>query len=213
VAVGRLAPASGSGVPPWWRWLEGQLEKQYRAMAAGERGIDGFCLYSGNFSVSRDAFFEAGGFDERLGHCEDIELGLRLQRRGARFVLALQARGEHWGYRDYGSWREMARRYGRWDAMLALDAGHASACQRLVAGYRRRGRALSLLGPLLLRQRRHLEIFVRLLRRSARAAGVLRLGSLERSVYGAIYDLTYWSEVCAAIGGWSDFSRIVGRGR
>lgn len=211
VAVGRLAPASLDDVPPWWRWLEGQLDKQYQAMLAGRRPIDGLCLYSGNFSVSRDAFLQAGGFDERLAHCEDIELGLRLQRRGARFVLALQARGEHWGYRDYASWREMARRYGRWDAVLAFDAGHPSACRRLAGAYSRRGCLLRRLGPLALRKDRYSELVARLLRLAARTLGTLRLGPLERSVYGAIYDLTYWSEVNEAVGGWKAFSRAIRR--
>lgn len=46
-------------------------------------------VYTGNFSVSRDRFVSAGGYDEafrRYGH-EDYELVLRLRRAGVRFVF------------------------------------------------------------------------------------------------------------------------------
>jgi GT2 family glycosyltransferase len=44
-------------------------------------------FWAGCALISRRAFIEAGGFDETLRYCEDIELGARLSRRGLRVVF------------------------------------------------------------------------------------------------------------------------------
>ena len=47
-------------------------------------------------AFDRDAFLDAGGFDERLfAYWEDVDLVLRLRRGGARCALAAGARGTH----------------------------------------------------------------------------------------------------------------------
>ncbi len=47
-------------------------------------------------AITRDAFLESGGFDERLfAYWEDVDLVLRLRRAGARCRLAPGARGVH----------------------------------------------------------------------------------------------------------------------
>jgi glycosyltransferase involved in cell wall biosynthesis len=211
VAIGRLAPASMPGVPGWWRWLEGQLDRQYRAMLRGKRPIDGVCLYTGNCSISRDAFLQIHGFNERLEHSEDIELGMRLEKAGVSFRLALDASAEHWGCRGYSSWREMARCYGRWDAGLVFKAEFPSALERLRAEYRSRGRLRQALITSAIRDERRLGAFVRTVRAVAVVAGVLRLAPLERKAYGAIYDLTYWKGVSDELGGLRAVARDTGR--
>lgn len=199
VAIGRLAPAPLPEVPGWWRWLERQLEKQYREMCEGRRQPDGGCLYGGNCSMRRETFLAVGGFNEQLAHSEDVELGLRLERAGVRFLPALGASGEHWGYRTYPSWREMAHRYGRWDGAVALSDGVPSLA-RLGGSFWRRGRLTRLcirgvcVSPLRLR------LFTSVLRALAASTAVLRLRFLERSAYGAIYDLTYWRGVFEEMG-------------
>jgi GT2 family glycosyltransferase len=52
-------------------------------------------LLSGNFSVPRELFLAAGGFDTRYRCHEDYELGYRLLRAGAHFVFAEDASGVH----------------------------------------------------------------------------------------------------------------------
>ena len=145
VGIGRLAPASMKDVPVWWRWLEEQLEKQYKAMLKGSRRVDGSCLYSGNCSVSREAFLQISGFNEKLLHSEDIELGMRLEKAGVAFRLALDASAEHWGCRGYSSWLEMAYSYGCWDADLIFKAEFPSALERLRNEFRCRGRVRQML--------------------------------------------------------------------
>jgi len=211
VAIGRLSPASMPGVPGWWRWLEGQLDSQYRAMLCGKRRVDGVCLYSGNCSMSREAFLQMQGFNEKLEHSEDIELGMRLEKAGVSFRLALDASAEHWGCRGYSSWREMARCYGRWDADLIFKAEFPSALERLRAEYRERGRLRQSLIASALHDERRLNAFAGGLRAVAAVSGVLRLCALERKAYGAIYDLTYWKGVSDELGGLRAVARTVRR--
>ncbi len=201
VAIGRLAPASVRGVPGWWRWLETQLEKQYRALLGEQREASGLCLYSGNCSINRQAFLEAEGFNERLMHSEDVELGLRLQKAAVPFRLALDASAEHWGYRSYASWRDMAYTYGRWDADLIFKAEFPSALQRLRGEFRDRGPVRRRIIRFVLGGERRLGAFVAGCRAVAFTCGVARVHSLERKAYGAIYDLTYWKGVADGLGG------------
>lgn len=201
VAIGRLSPASKGDVPGWWRWLEQQLESQYRAMLQGKRPIEGVCLYSGNCSITREVFLEMGGFNERLEHSEDVEFGMRLEKAGVSFRLALDASAEHWGCRGYASWREMARCYGHWDAGLVFKAEFPSALQRLRTEYRERGRFRQSFIGYALRDDRRLGAFVRALHATAVISGVFRLSPLEWKAYGAIYDLTYWKGVSDELGG------------
>jgi len=211
VGIGRLSPASMQAVPGWWRWLEEQLQSQYRAMQRGKRRVDGLCLYSGNCSVSREAFLKINGFNEKLEHSEDVELGMRLEKVGVSFRLALDASAEHWGCRGYSSWRDMASCYGRWDADLIFKAEFPSALERLRAEYRSRGRLRQSVIMSSLRSEQRLRLFVAALRIVGAASGAMRLPVLERKAYGAIYDLTYWKGVSDELGGLRAVARTVGR--
>ncbi len=201
VAIGRLAPASIRGVPGWWRWLETQLEKQYSALLGGRREANGLCLYSGNCSINRDAFVRAGGFNEKLLHSEDIELGLRLQKAELPFRLALDAAAEHWGYRNYQSWRDMAYTYGRWDADLIFKAEFPSSLGRLREEFRERGALRRRVIRSVLGDESRFEPFIAGCRALAFLSGVARLRPIERKAYGAIYDITYWKGVSDGLGG------------
>ena len=48
-------------------------------------------VFGVNYSITRDAFIASGGFDSALCSDEDVELGLRLYRRGAQFRYAPEA--------------------------------------------------------------------------------------------------------------------------
>lgn len=61
-------------------------------------------LPSANLCLSRATFDAVGGFNEELRTGEDKDLGLRLQRQGARQLLLKSPAVLHWGYE--GCWRE-----------------------------------------------------------------------------------------------------------
>jgi GT2 family glycosyltransferase len=123
--------------------------------AAGE--VETF--WAGLGAIRREAFEAAGGFDaERFPHpsVEDIELGMRLRRRGGRIVLDRQTRGRH-----LKAWTplsmvrtDFARRGVPWTRLLLREREHSTA---LNLGWRRRlsaAASVCLLAALLGRRRR-----------------------------------------------------------
>jgi N-acetylglucosaminyl-diphospho-decaprenol L-rhamnosyltransferase len=119
-------------------------------------------------AFSRDAFLEAGGFDERLfAYWEDVDLVLRLRRAGATCRLAPGARGTHVHSATLGSGsarKDYLTGFGRgyvlrkWGVLsprrapallareLALSAGQA-ALDRNLGGARGRLRGLAAARP------------------------------------------------------------------
>ncbi len=72
-------------------------------------------LYTSNLSLSREFFFEAGGFDEgfRQYGWEDIELSLRLKKLGMRLVYAREAKAYHFHPVSMSDFAERQRQVGR----------------------------------------------------------------------------------------------------
>lgn len=98
-------------------------------------------VYGGNFSVRRERFLAAGGYDEEFrayGH-EDYELALRLERLGGRFVYDPEASAEQ-GYDK--TFPELAANVEAEGATAVLFARkHPDALGALTLGkYQRRSR-------------------------------------------------------------------------
>jgi hypothetical protein len=131
------------------------LHHHVHAGAAGEAET----FWAGLGAIRREAFEAAGRFDAESypePSVEDIELGVRLRRRGARIVLDPQIRGRHlkaWTPRTMVA-TDFRRRGVPW-ARLLLRAGHGSTALNL--GWRRRAGAatsVALLGSLVARRPR-----------------------------------------------------------
>jgi GT2 family glycosyltransferase len=75
-------------------------------------------LLSGNFSLSRETFFDVGGFDTSLRCHEDYELGYRLIAAGAQFVFAEDACGTHADMTRLPRACERKREEGRADVQM-----------------------------------------------------------------------------------------------
>lgn len=114
VVLGAIAPGSALRRKPLYDALgemqRGELESQ---MATGQRvpGFDGFA--TGNVSFPRHLYESVGGFDFGLRVDEDRELGVRMQRAGAVFIFANEARAYH--HSDIGhlsSWMKRQELYG-----------------------------------------------------------------------------------------------------
>ena len=103
-------------------------------------------FWTGLGAVRRDAFLASGGFDdERYPHpsVEDIELGHRLRRTGARIVLDPAIQGTHlkrWTLRSM-VWTDFARRGVPW---MGMHLRERSLSRSLNLGWRHRATALLL---------------------------------------------------------------------
>ncbi|HEU5063198.1 MAG TPA: glycosyltransferase [Solirubrobacterales bacterium] len=131
------------------------LHHHVHSGAAGEAET----FWAGLGAVRREAFAAAGGFDgDRFPEpsVEDIELGMRLRRRGAKIVLAPEIRGRHLkAWTPLGMLRtDFVRRGVPWARLLLRDSSGSTA---LNLSWRRRASTLAsvaLLAALLVRRPR-----------------------------------------------------------
>jgi GT2 family glycosyltransferase len=158
-------------------------------------------LLSGNFSVSRQLFDKAGGFDETLDCHEDYELGYRLIAAGARFQFAPAAAGWHHEHTDLARALRRKRDEGRADVAMArrypqLVAGLPLA--RPHSHLTRRGRLL-----------RHLavahpapgDVVEALCRRLLGGLEATRLRTRWRRLLDDLLSYWYWRGVGESLGG------------
>jgi serine acetyltransferase/GT2 family glycosyltransferase len=121
VVLGRLRPdAKLADMPLFERFYARVMANQNDALASGERAVRGHNIYTGNVSMPRDLFLRAGGFDPSFRALEDEELGVRLEKAGARFVFANDAESVHGSdWTSMTKWMERAYRDGKYQAKLS----------------------------------------------------------------------------------------------
>lgn len=96
VVLGRLRPdANLAEMPLFERFYARVLARQGDAFASGNEPVRGHNLYTGNVSMPRELFLRVGGFDPAFRALEDEELGIRLEKAGARFGFANEAESLH----------------------------------------------------------------------------------------------------------------------
>ncbi|MDF2692194.1 MAG: Serine acetyltransferase, partial [Labilithrix sp.] len=92
VVLGRLRPdAKLADMPLFERYYARVMATQGDELALGQRPVRGHNIYTGNVSMPRELFVRAGGFDSAFRALEDEELGVRLEKAGARFGFANEA--------------------------------------------------------------------------------------------------------------------------
>lgn len=116
--IGPMVNAPDFPYTPWVRWEQAMLEKQYAAMRNGTMTPSFHQFYTGNASVPRVKFDQAGGFNPKLRRAEDSEFAFRLSELGVEFVFDEVAAGFHYAERSFRSWLSGADLDGR--NMVAL---------------------------------------------------------------------------------------------
>lgn len=118
VVIGPLLAPAGWRPTPWNAWEAHTLAREYGRMEAGVYAPTWRQFFTGNALARRDDLVAAGAFDERFTRAEDIELGVRLDARGCRFVFEARAIGWHHARRSLDSWLRIPRDYARFDVEL-----------------------------------------------------------------------------------------------
>jgi GT2 family glycosyltransferase len=122
---GQLLEPATDRLPDRWRALFWRQTQGERRLERAPFLIGACC------SVRRRAVLEVGGFAEGFRqNGEDVELSLRLRRRGWRLIYEPQARALHLRRDDYRSLVAMVYRHSR-DHVIALRT-HEEPCQRVI---------------------------------------------------------------------------------
>jgi serine acetyltransferase/GT2 family glycosyltransferase len=122
--LGRLrALPSIAKMPLFERYYARMLDRMAVEASEGgakEAGLPGPKLYTGNMSIPKALFFEAGGFDADFRLLEDVELGIRLERAGGRIFFSRQAEAVHGSdHVSTARWLDRSRRDGVYATKVA----------------------------------------------------------------------------------------------
>jgi glycosyltransferase involved in cell wall biosynthesis len=200
VVIGPMSPPSDWHRPVWVRWEEEMLLAQYRAMLAGEYPCTARQFYTGNASLPRARFLDAGGFDGTFRRAEDVELAYRLRDRGARFLFSPRADVKHFASRSFAAWCRTPYQYGRYDVAMGREKGHeAFSCA--VHEFHDRHPLNRLLAQMCIGRQPLVTGTVTLLRVVALAAPRLGVPVAARLALSAIFNLLYWQAVSDELGG------------
>lgn len=195
VVVGpMLPPPSGWRRPLWVRWEEEMLDVQYRAMIAGLYPCTPRQFYTGNVSLSRQQFIAAGGFDVRFRRAEDVELGFRLHRLGARFKFDPSASVLHYASRSFDAWCRTPYQYGRYDVVMEREKGFRTF-QRAAREFHGRHRLNRLLARICGGHHARATVAILALRGLVLLAEQLQTRRLAAPALSAIFNLLYWQGV------------------
>jgi glycosyltransferase involved in cell wall biosynthesis len=199
VVIGPMSPPGDWPRPIWVRWEEEQLLSQYHAMIAGLWSCTARQFYTGNASLARARFVEAGGFDVTFQRAEDVELGYRLHDLGATFVFNPNADVLHYAYRSFESWCRTPYQYGRYDVVMQRN-GRQTLVWAL-REFRNRNPLNRALVRLLAGRRPMVNGAVQLLSAVMRVAARVGAYRPAQQALSAIFGLLYWQGICEESGG------------
>jgi GT2 family glycosyltransferase len=211
VVIGPMLPPSDWPRPAWVRWEEEKLERQYHAMRAGQYACTARQFYTANASLRRTQFLAAGGFDPLFARAEDVELGYRLQQRGARFVFDQHAVVRHFASRSFAAWRRTPYQYGRYDVIMDRDKRHGTLGSAAL-DFDRRHRLSRLLARVAVGRPALVTSSVFVLSLGALAADRLGACRSASAALSGIFNLQYWHGVSDELGGRAAFQRWLGGG-
>ena len=193
-AVGPLRAPVDWHPTAWNYWEAATLQVQYQRMERGDYAPSWRQFFTGNASVSRAAFVEAGGFDESLRRAEDIELALRMSLKGCRFEFLPGATGWHYAHRTRASWLAIPRQYAEVDVLM--DRLHPQlGWLKVVEGELRRRHVLTRAATQLLSPRRSCSIGTS----AAIAAAEMMFRTGRRRTSNALLSVVYSLEYAHAL--------------
>lgn len=122
VVLGRLRPdANVADMPLFERYYARVMAATCDELASGAKPVRAHSIYTGNLSLPRELFLRAGGFDPTFRALEDEELGVRLEKGGAKFAFANDAESIHGSdWTSMAKWMERAHRDGVYQTRLSL---------------------------------------------------------------------------------------------
>lgn len=186
---------------PWVAWEQAKLEAQYAAMTRGDYAPSFRQFWTGNASVAKEHVLAAGGFDTSLLRGEDVELGLRMKKRGISFRFNPRAAAMHHAERSLDSWALAHSSYGKLEVELFTRMGAGEVKCQLGENWRR----LHPLNRWLVR--RCVGRSVPFATATTALRGILRLGEVvparvvSKAACSVLANLLYWDASAQVLGG------------
>jgi GT2 family glycosyltransferase len=120
LVLGHIAPDDAPGEKPLFeRFHFEQLARFVKRFREQPTAVRGVMVCTGNVSFRREDYLAVGGFDKSLGRSEDRELGVRLQKAGAKLFFAEGARTfNRSDHTDFKVWMSRNYNYGVYDSRI-----------------------------------------------------------------------------------------------
>ncbi len=120
LVLGHIAPdESLHDKPLFERFHAQQLARFVARYTEHPTEVRGVMVCTGNVSFRRAAYLAVGGFDKALDRSEDRELGVRMQKAGAKLTFAPAARTTNRSdHTDLSVWRRRNFLYGVYDSRI-----------------------------------------------------------------------------------------------
>jgi serine acetyltransferase/GT2 family glycosyltransferase len=126
LVLGRIRTDPTAVLPLFERFHLRVLDRFADDVRDGRVVARGSNVWTGNVSMRRDAYLAVGGFDRTLGRSEDSELGIRLEKAGAKILLSEAAYSVHGtDHTSLETWLSRAFKYGIFD--LRISKKHPDA--------------------------------------------------------------------------------------
>jgi GT2 family glycosyltransferase len=205
VVIGPMLSPPDFQLSPWTQWEQAMLYKQYNAMIEGQWEPTARQFFTGNASLAKRLLDAVGGFDPSFRRAEDVELAYRLADIGVRFLFSEKAIGYHYVERSFSSWITTPYEYGRNDVIFDSDKGQSWLLSTVFEEYKNRHIFIRALNQICMDRAIFNRSSITSLRIIAEAGYKLRLTSLSRFAYSAIFNLRYYQGIADGLNGRQNF--------
>jgi len=209
VVIGPMLTPPDFPLSPWIQWEQRMLYKQYDAMQRGDWEPTFRQFYTGNASLKRRTFLDAGGFDARYLRAEDVELSYRLDEAGCRFRFNPKAIGWHYAERRFDAWLRNAYDYGVNEVMFARDHERPELLETVRHDFRQRHPLIRTTSHVAVGRPRLARAVQAGLNTGAKVGARLRLERLPRVLLSLTYNIAFYRGVADELGGPEEFDRAI----
>lgn len=120
LVLGEIRAAPELGKMPLFERFHARSHAMYLAAVRRGEPVHGDAACTGNVSLRRADYLSIGGFDASLPCSEDRDLGIRLERHGAKPTFSERAHTVHHSdHTNLQKWLQRARLYGHCDSRIA----------------------------------------------------------------------------------------------
>lgn len=207
--IGPVRSPAGRSHPPWLRWEQAMLDRNYADRVAGRVPTQARHFWAGNSSVRRHDLMLVGGFDPTFRRAEDVELGYRLADAGIEFAFAPTAVALHDPDRSLMAWMAIPAAYGRADVRIGRDRGHPSVLDVLRRHFRLRRAPTPQIVLIAAGRARLAGMAALALAGAGCALGVVGAERAAVALLSASYNVSYYQGACEELGGRAAFLRFL----